>query len=157
MTLEEAVRRIDGELYGAVAAANEVRLLKEGLPDALVPGWLVELLTRHKLSGCCFSLGEEDDDSGLGAEVIWKTPEDMVAEARDYYPGISVVDLGFLPIGSCAIGSGDPYMLDLRRASSDPPVVRVPHESAVQEPYPLEDIELVCPSLSEFFRRAKVD
>jgi hypothetical protein len=154
--LSQVLQEIANDLRGASAADSDIRLLRSRLPNSLVPNWLVNLLEGYKLAGVCFSLSSDSDNSGLGAEVIWLTPEQIVSETTDSEPGRSVVASQFLPIGACAIGSGDPYFLDLREASNDPPVVRVPHDYAGGSSYPLERVEVVSPRLSDFFRNAKL-
>jgi hypothetical protein len=154
--LHEALTNIANELYGATATESEVEFLRSRLPETLLPEWLVDLLKTYKLGSVSFSQNTRHDDSGIGAEVTWLKPYQIVSEARDVEPGISLVDKGFLPIGSCAMGSGDPYFLDLRRATNDPPLVRIPHDCAGDNLYPLDRIEVVARSLSEFFSTAVI-
>jgi hypothetical protein len=80
----------------------------------------------------------------------------MIREACDLEPGFTVVRAGFIPFGGCAIGTGDPFFFDMRSGSNDPPIVRVPHDYAGGDTYPLDAIELVAPSLSEFLKTAKI-
>lgn len=152
MTVREVVESIVGHLDGAIATDGEIEWLLSSLPPDLVPGWLVSLLKEYRLAGAHFSLNENDDCSGLGAEVIWLTPKQMVSEACEAEPGMSVLSSRFLPIGVCAVGSGDPYFLDLSEEIDDPPVVRIPHDFGGRSSYPLEKIEPVTRNLSEFFR-----
>jgi hypothetical protein len=114
------------------------------------------LLRAHPLAGVSFSLDQEHDESGIGAEVIWLTPAQMVSESVECQPGKSVQSSGFITIGACAEGSGDPYFLDLTNSSDDPPLVRIPHDYASSGPYPLEKIEIVTSSMSEFFRNSRL-
>jgi len=154
MTLKERLNRIVDDLNGTRASSDDIDALRKRLP-ALTPGWLVNILTEYKLAGTSFSLSEEQDKSGLGADLLWLTPQQMLSESCDCEPGMSVQSSGFLPIGACATGSGDYYYLDLRHTSGDPPVVRVPHDYAGVQSYPLDKIEIVSFSLSEFFRNAR--
>jgi hypothetical protein len=155
--LEIVVQEIAPNLHGTAATEDDVRLLRSSLREDLVPDWFVALLRANRLAGVCFSLSEGDDKSQLGAEVMWLRPSQIVSEATECQPGTSVVAVGFIPFGACAVGSGDPYFLDMRGAVYDPPVVRVPHDFAVQHPYPLDRIELVAESLSEFMGKATFD
>jgi hypothetical protein len=152
--LDDVLNGITNRLQGANATDRDIQLLRSRLPNALSPDWLVDLLKGHGLAGVCFSLSGDRDPSGLGVELIWLTSKQMISEAVDVEPGRSVTSSKFLPIGSCAIGSGDPYFLDLREASNDPPVVRIPHDYADGNPYPLQRVEVVALRLSEFFRNA---
>src|ERR1700746_3828768 len=106
---EQVPRQIAERLYGRIATDRDMVLLRSRLPDSLVADWLVELLEQHGLAGVCFSLNKDKDNSGLGAELIWLTPEQIASEANDSEPGRSVINSRFLPIGSCGIASGDPY------------------------------------------------
>jgi hypothetical protein len=156
MTVDQVLREIANELQGAQATDNDIRMLRAKLPAALVPDWLADMLRRYNLAGADFELSEEQDLSRLGAYILWMPPAEMIVEASECEPGMTVVRTGFLPFGTCAVGSGDPYFLDMRQASHDPPVVRVPHDYAGGRSYPLERIELVAPSLSRFFGTATI-
>jgi hypothetical protein len=111
-------------------------------------------VAREQIGWRIFSLNADDDSSGMGAELLWLTPAQIVSEALECQPGISVVPIGYIPIGACAEDSGDPFFIDMREGSSDPPLVRVPHDHAVTKPYPLDRIELVSETLSKFFAKA---
>lgn len=131
-------------------------MLTSRLGSRLTPEWLLSLLKTYALAGECFDLPSDADASGLGVTLLWLTPSQMASEAIESEPGMSVASLGFIPIGACAEGSGDPYFLDLRQGGADPPLVRIPHNFAVQQPYPLDRIEIVTGRLSEFFTRARL-
>ena len=152
--LDLVLKDIAQNLRGSAATEEDVRLLTSRLHESLVPGWFVALLRENRLAGVCLSLSENDDKSRLGADVIWLTPTQIVSEATECQPGTSVVPLGYIPVGGCAQGSGDPYFLDMRAATDDPPVVRVPHDFAGQGPYPLHRVELVAETLSNFLGKA---
>jgi hypothetical protein len=145
------------KLDGALADKEAIQELQEKLPVALAPLWFIALLENYKLAGVNFSLSENDDLSGLGAEMLWLTPKQILSEAFEAEPGALALKLGFLPVGGCALGSGDPYFLDLRKECNDPPLVRVPHEYAGNETYPLDMIELVTQTLSDFFKQASIN
>lgn len=154
MALDLCLRSISPNLRGTRATDDDIHFLKSRLPTGLTPDWLMALLRGYALAGVGFSLNEDHDESGIGAEVIWLTPEQIVSESVECEPGMSVLSYGFLAVGACAEGSGDPYFLDLRNSSDDPPLVRIPHDYAVSVPYPLDKIEVVTSSMSEFFRNS---
>lgn len=156
MTVNQRLQEITEDLHGAAATDEEIESLEMRLPPGLRPDWLLAMLKGYRLGGVRFSLSKEHDRSALGAEVIWLTPQQIVSEACDAEPGISVSPSGFLPIGACAAGSGDPYFLDLREATTDPPVVRIPHEYGGHGSYPLNRVELITSSLSEFIGGARL-
>jgi hypothetical protein len=102
-----------------------------------------------------FTLGATQDISGLGVELEWMTPNDMLVESLEMYPGIAATALGFIAVGTCLLGSGDPYFV---RATSDddPPLMRIPHDRLGPDLALSESaIETVRPHLSDFFRIAK--
>jgi hypothetical protein len=156
MTLDKALQEIADHLGGTKASDGDIRLLREKLPAALVPEWLADMLKRYDLAGADFELTEEQDLSQLGASISWMPATEMIVEANECEPGMTVVRAGFLPFGTCTVGSGDPYFLDMRQGSRDPPVVRVPHDYAGGKAYPLDCIELVAPSLSRFLTTAAI-
>jgi hypothetical protein len=157
MTLDLSLRSIDPNLLGTRATDDDVHLLKSRLPSRLTPDWLMALLRGHALAGVGFSLSADHDESGIGAEVIWLTPEQMVSESVECEPGRSVLSYGFLAIGACAEGSGDPYFLNLSNPSDDPPLVRIPHDYAVSVSYPRDKIEIVTSNLSALFRNSSIN
>ena len=154
MTLDLCLRSINPNLSGTRATDGDIHFLKSQLPTTLTPDWLMALLRGHALAGVGFSLSEDHDESGIGAELIWLTPKQIVSESVECQPGRSVLSYGFLAIGACVEGSGDPYFLDLRNSSDDPPLVRIPHDYAVSVPYPRDKIEIVTSSMSAFFRNS---
>jgi hypothetical protein len=154
--LDEIFQAIAEELSGSTAAPADIRMLRDRLPPKLLPDWLVDALQRYKLAGTEFDLTEAQDLSGLGADVRWLPARQMIGEACDLEPGATILRSGFLPFGGCAIGTGDPFFFDLRDGSRNPPIVRVPHDYAGGETYPLDAIELVSPSLSAFLATAQI-
>lgn len=156
MTLisKDVAQLFDGEF----STEEDLLLLKARLPANLIPEWLVALLKENRLAYTCFSLSEDKDVSSVGADVRWLAPSQIITEAFEGEPGLSVTPMGFVPIADCAIGSGDPYFLDLRVATEDPPLVRVLHDFVREgKSFPLEGIEIVSAQLSDFFAKATVD
>lgn len=107
--LTKALQRLDSSLPGSKTTKSEIEDLVKNLPAELLPTWFTETLQKYALSRVCLSIDEDNDKSGLGAELIWFTAEQIIDEALRAYPGIAVTKLGYLPIGGCMIGSGDPY------------------------------------------------
>jgi hypothetical protein len=132
---------------------EEIRLLRARL-GALVPEWLLELLAEQPLSGSEVTLAPDQDASGLGVEMRWMSPREMVSEATEAYPGPAARDRGLLPVGTCLLGSGDPYFVAAGE-STDPALVRVPHD-AVQSDGSLDvtQVERVADHLSVLLGRS---
>jgi hypothetical protein len=103
--------------------------------------------------GVQISLDNESDRSQLGVEMQWMTPAEMVSEATEVYPGIVVVKRGYIPIGICLQGSGDPYFFRAR----DGAIVRVPHDAATQEDIDESRIELVVDSVLQLLELGAIE
>jgi hypothetical protein len=158
MDIFDALQKIRGSLKGSLTSSSDAQMLVDRLPDGLVPAWLVKAMCDYPLAGTSFELTEGNDESGLGADLQWFSPKMMLEEALQFYPGISVLPLGYLPVAGCLLGSGDPYFLRVRDAKiSDAVLVRVPHDFAIGDPYPEELIEVVASSLSKFLQLAAVE
>ena len=158
MSLDLILEKKSALLTGEKISEEEAEKLRKAFPSNLVPSWFINLLLKFALQDVRFELDEEDDQSGMGIEFRWMTPDHMIKEAFEYYPGMSVVKLGYLPIGDCMIGSGDPYFLNMKNGSDDPPLVRIPHDFVQEDDsYPEEEIEIVYDSLSSFFEKAKIE
>src|SRR5687767_11332163 len=113
---------------GSTLTKEELRRV-EAKTGLRLPPALAKLLTSTPLVGLNLVLDDEQDESGLGADLRWMTAEEMIDEAKNVYPGIAAVPLGFLPVGICLEGSGDPYFIRLK----DGAVVRIPHDAVDEE------------------------
>lgn len=140
---------------GRTLFESERDLLGEvaGLP---LPRWFLDLVSTYPLIESEATLDPEDDASGLGVEMLWLTPAAMHSEAIDAYPGIAAVRRGYLPVGACLLGSGDPYFLYLSADNDDPPLTRIPHEGIdAQDELMTAAVEMVAPHLSDFLARCR--
>ena len=156
LSVEDVLERRKADLQGRTITSREVAELTAGIGDQLLPAYLLDWLLSYPLVGTEFYLSEEEDESGLGVEMKWLTPAQMISETIDTYPGILAGPVGYLPVGMCLVGSGDPYFLKTG-TGDDPPVVRIPHEAAVADDNLNVDlIEQVTPRLSDFLRKAEI-
>jgi hypothetical protein len=89
---------------------------------------------EHHLIGREVEIPEENDLSGAGASIELFDEANAIGESTDYYPGIVVKADGYVPIGGCAIGCGDPYFINLHD-SQPGPVYRIYHDSVLDEKY----------------------
>ncbi|MBX5268671.1 hypothetical protein HJB99_08285 [Rhizobium sp. NLR17b] len=159
MTVEAVLESKRAQLNGSTISAAEANNVRRKLPLDIDAVFLFDLMQRFPLSGTTWELPEAADKSGQGVQLQWLTPEQIADESLNAYPGISVVHAGFIPIGSCMLGSGDPYFLKFKGAGiRNPPLVRVPHDYASEgKPYPEEQIEIVSATLEDFFLDATID
>lgn len=158
MSVFTVIKKKEHQLTGLKLTEAGVHHLKENLPTELVPSWLISLLQQYSVIGVCFSLDEELDESELGVDLKWLTPEQIIEEALYAYPGKAVTELGYLPIGACLSGSGDPYFLKVKgTVVEDAALVRIPHDAILDDVYPENEIEIVQASLSQFFEQSQVE
>lgn len=157
MTLRLALAERSKEICGAKLAPVQRQQL-ESTFQKLIPNCLLDLMTEFGLAGKTFRISAEEDESEIGVDLKWLGAEDIIKEALDFYPGKSVYSLGYIPVGSCLDGSGDPYFLFVRDIddSCDPPLVRVPHDYATAESYPEDKVEIVSAKLSDFIRACEI-
>jgi hypothetical protein len=131
--------------------ASEAQWIRDRIP--CFPESLEMALTRLPLIGAQMSLSDADDRSGLGVDMQWFTPEQLVSEATEAYPGIIFAPLGYVPVGMCSVGSGDPYFF----READESIVRVPHEAARGEVADVSAVEVVAESLDRLLELATLD
>ncbi|RKZ74786.1 MAG: hypothetical protein DRR19_29840 [Candidatus Parabeggiatoa sp. nov. 1] len=157
MTIRLALDAIRKQLLGAKLSNEDCNLLITHFSSALLPGWFINMLSDYPLIGVNLTLSEALDESSFGVDMVWLSPKQMVEEALETYPGIIAIQLGYLPIGSCLFGSGDPYFLKMTVDNDNPPFVRIPHD-ILDENDKIDDskIEPVCFSLSSFFELSQV-
>ena len=157
MSLDSILIEIAHRLGGKVTTDTELNQLRNELGEEIVPLWFVQIMKRFALAGADFSLTEDRDLSKMGVQMRWLDCKEILEEARDIYPGKAAVRLGYLPIGGCLEGSGDPYFI-FTLESSDPPLVRIPHDIVDNSgQINQEDIEVVSNSLSDFFAETRGD
>jgi hypothetical protein len=93
-----------------------------------------DFVTQNNLSGKEIEIAAADDLSQVGGCIAIFDEQESQAEADEFYPGIGVKAHGFVPVGGCAIGTGDPYFIN----SNDPqpgPLYRIYHDCVSDENY----------------------
>lgn len=146
MSFEERLASLPGRRLEHAAIAGVLGRL------ALPRRW-AEILTSYPAAGARLTLAEEDDESGLGAEIQLMDDGQILSEAFDVYPGIVAVTFGYVPFGVCMEGSGDPYFL----RTSDGAVVRIPHDATRNNSLDESQIERVAPSAEALIAKATVE
>ncbi len=150
-----AVLRLKAKLLtGRVATPRELRAMREAL-GGLLPAWLPPVLSRYKLIGTEFVLADDEDASGLGVEMEWLEPAQIVSEMIEAQPGMAASAGHYLEVGGCLLGSGDPYFIHC--VGGDPALVRVPHTAVTRTgALRTKSIETVTRSLSSFLAKTNV-
>lgn len=93
-----------------------------------------EFVERHALVGKEVEIPKTEDLSGIGGTIELFDETDAIEEANDFYPGLVVRHDGFVPIGGCALGGGDPYFINLQDQQPGP-VYRIYHDSVHDQNY----------------------
>jgi len=126
-------------LKGRNASASEIFLVKEKFKD--INGIeLLLLILDYNIIGHTLKLSLVEDASRNGVSMQWLSPSGQVEEAFQFYPGIIVVKEGYIPIGECLYGSGDPYFM--KNDAGNLNIYRVLHDVS-DEMFTPEMVELI--------------
>jgi hypothetical protein len=125
--------------------------LEERLPDLVTP-WLIALLELHDIVGCEVVLPLDEDLSGFGVAFKWMDATQMIKEMTESQPGVAARRHGLLQVGTCLMGSGDPYFV-ATASSDDPALLRVPHDAVHGSDLDTQSIDIVYGRLSDFLVR----
>lgn len=153
--LKAALARTPQDRRSRVTTPDEASAIREFFGE-LVPEWYLEILMAHPLAGTSFTITSDVAGGPFDFRIEWLDAKEMIAEARDLYPGISALRDRFVPIGGCLTGSGDPYFVRFTEGN-DPQVVQIFHDMAdVDGGMRGEYGWVVADSMSDFFERAQV-
>ncbi len=97
------------------------------------PHWL-QFLQSEGFVGRETTIPEVDDLSGVGAEIAWLTEGDSRYERDQLYPGLGVKKDGYVPVGGCSIGTGDPYFIREQDGVGGP-LYRIYHDEVHADGY----------------------
>ncbi|GMU39114.1 MAG: hypothetical protein AMXMBFR22_33050 [Phycisphaerae bacterium] len=100
----------------------------------MLPDHWLRFASENHLFGVEVELPEDADISGVGAVIEILTDEGATEEARELYPGIRVAQDGFIPVGGCGIGTGDPYFINVHDGANGP-LYRISHEAVHADGY----------------------
>ena len=101
---------------------------------SLWPSLYREFVTERGLIGAAIEVPESEDLSGAGAWIEVLDEAGAEVEASDFFPGLVVIEDGFVPIGGCQLGSGDQYFLNVRDPQPGP-VYRIYHDRVTDDGY----------------------
>ena len=95
--------------------------------------WKVFLET-HGLLGLSATIEEDDDLSGVGADLLFLSEAQAIDELSNFWPGIGVAADGYVPIAACGVGTGDYYYIN-RNDGPAGPVYRIHHDEVGPDGY----------------------
>ncbi|PMO57616.1 hypothetical protein BCT08_03510 [Vibrio splendidus] len=78
-----------------------------------IPDYWLNFVSKNDLSNKSFGIPDDFDLSELGADFKVFTRSEIEDETSHCYPGINVVKSGYMAVGSCLCGSGDPYFINV--------------------------------------------
>lgn len=107
---------------GAVADAAKLSALNQEM-DGRIPEWLMELLTRVPLCGLVLGVETSEGSHSVG----WNGVRGMRNESLEAYPGVAILERGFLNVASDFTGGGDPFFIAVDDGD-DPPLYQVSHD-----------------------------
>ncbi len=141
---------------GSILTPEERDQIATALP--VYPRWLLDLLSYIPL--CGLRLGWRpylaEGSHGRVRYVGVSDARNILAESRDFYPGVGILPAGYINFGD-SDGSGDPYFLCVHEGE-DPPLYQVYHDAGVDAVTILSHgRERIAASLSEFFSLAILD
>jgi hypothetical protein len=148
----EKARKLGDKYVGRVATKEEIEILKDKFGDK-IPTWYYKLISELPLIQMAIgwkAFEPEEDFNGIIFVKI-NQPIDMIEESFEYYPGIPILEKGFVCIGEDMSGGGNPYFINFN--STNPPIFQIYHDSG----HTSEDIlkygkRKVAHSLVDFFR-----
>jgi hypothetical protein len=108
-----------------------------------MPQYWLNFVDANQIARKSFHLTEDDDQSGVGADLTILTSDESEKQATGYWPGIGVAPDGYVPVASCDVGSGDWFYINSKDGISGP-LYRICHDSVSERGYePSEAIDVV--------------
>jgi hypothetical protein len=115
----------------------------------MIPEYWKAFRSEHSLESKDVSVPEEGDLSGVGVDLVILDDAGSRQEAEELYPGMGVSKDGFVPVGHCDIGSGDPYFINMNDGP-DGPLYRIYHEEVDADGYDRDEaVDIVFKSYTQ--------
>lgn len=143
---------------GKVLDKDAVDKLNKKLNGNL-PEWFAELLTTVPI--CHLELGwqafePEDDFDGIDW-MEFCDDQGIISESIECYPGLAVLEKGYINIAGDSMGGGNPYFINITKGD-DPPVYQIYHDVSDDSTIIIaEGRKLVSDHLSDLFLNGLVD
>lgn len=136
------------EISGSQSKIDEFQNLPEELRK-IIPDWYKDVLINYPLNGL---LIEYNDNLGDQIDINCVGFEGIQFEFFDVYPGCAIGNLGFICIGECPIGSGNPYFISIDEGKN-PPVYQIYHDvSDIGEKIVEKGKSKIVEKLSDLFK-----
>ena len=86
-----------------------------------------QFVHEHDLVGREADVPEPDDLTGVGVGIEILSEDNAREEAEGALPGMAGARDGFVPVGGCSFGTGDPYFINVNDGPGGP-LYRISHE-----------------------------
>jgi hypothetical protein len=105
---------------GRCATLEEIANINQQC-NGILPDWYGKLLTKYPICGLeiGWQQSEPDEDDNGVSWMEWSNPTMMRGETFESYPGIAIYKHGFLNVGTCSHGSGNPYFIRVYGSKSN--------------------------------------
>jgi len=133
MDILQRLNAIEEELSGWALEKADRDIIRKVLDETIYPDELLEIQSKYDLVEQEFSIPGDENPSEIGVELEWMSPQEVISEALEAFPGKPALKKGYLPLGTCLAGSGDPYFVQ-HTADQNWRLVRIPH-TAVSADY----------------------
>lgn len=121
----------------------------------MIPEYWKAFITQNELVGEYFEIPESADLSELdGGNLKLLSDNQIIDETNEFYPGIAVKKFGFIPVGSCSLGSGDPYFININDGVNGK-LYRVYHDAEMvdEESYNMDEaVNIVLADYTELLK-----
>ncbi len=111
-----------------------LQAIRDHMSGVIIPHYWQTFLRQNRLVGQELSIPASADLSGVGIEIEILDEQGILTEQTEAYPGICVSGVGFVPIGICALGTGDPYFINSHDGAGGP-LYRIYHDEVNDENY----------------------
>ncbi|MDH3997654.1 MAG: hypothetical protein OET90_02340 [Desulfuromonadales bacterium] len=103
------------------------------MKTSILPDYWKTFVEKHSLVGTEIDFPwPGDGDSMATVEILGD--EYVEEEAKEHWPGIGVFQDGFVPVGACSVGTGDPYFINTNDGPNGP-LYKIDHERVSPDGY----------------------
>lgn len=111
-----------------------MHIARNHISSIIIPHYWHTFLHQNRLAGRELSIPAEAELSGVGIEIEILDEQGILTEQTEAYPGICVSGVEFVPIGICALGTGDPCFINSHDGDGGP-LYRIYHDEVNDENY----------------------
>lgn len=100
----------------------------------ITPEYWTLFINENNISSSEFDIPESNDLSSVSATFTIMDAKNVLQEATECYPGCIVIKDGYVPVGACEIGSGDPYFININDGPNGK-LYRIYHDCVLGDNY----------------------